>query len=70
MECPGELSGGLETRCYLNNEKTSWDYCKSGWIEITDDLIIQEEPTNQTEIPQQYGVIKYRCDSSKCEKIK
>ncbi|GAI41117.1 unnamed protein product, partial [marine sediment metagenome] len=39
MECPGELSGGLETRCYLNEERTSWDYCKSGWIEITDDLI-------------------------------
>lgn len=44
MECPGELSGGSATRCYLNKEKSSWDYCKSGWLEITDDRPIQEQP--------------------------
>jgi len=67
MECPGALSGGLGTRCYLNEEKTSWDYCSSGWAEITDDLIIQEEPINQT-IPQ-FGLIKYSCDHEKCVRI-
>ena len=51
MECPGALSGGLGTRCYLNEEKTRWDYCSSGWAEITDDLIIQEGPVNITEEP-------------------
>ena len=44
IECPGGLSGGSGTRCYLNEEKTSWDYCSSGWYEITDDRLIQEEP--------------------------
>ena len=46
MECLGGLSGGAETRCYLNIEKTRWDYCKSGWIEVTDDREIQEEPSS------------------------
>jgi len=32
-ECPGGLSAGIGTRCYLNVEKTSWDYCSTGWIE-------------------------------------
>ena len=68
MECPGAVSGGAGTRCYLNVEKNSWDYCKSGWIEITDDLVIQEEP-DQTEIPQQSGLIKYSCNQEKCVRI-
>jgi len=33
-ECPGGLSGGQGTRCYLNILKTTWDSCSSGWIEI------------------------------------
>ena len=52
MECPGALSGGLGTRCYLNEEKTSWDYCSSGWAEITDDLVIQEGPEDVIEDPE------------------
>ena len=71
MECPGELSGGLGTRCYLNEEKTSWDYCSSGWAEITDDLIIQEEP-NITEEPDQTipaGLVKYSCDQKECVRV-
>ena len=67
MECPGDLSGGSQTRCYLNEEKSSWDYCRSGWVEITDDLIIQEEP--ESEPPITSGLIKYLCDSEKCEII-
>ena len=71
MECPGELSGGSQTRCYLNEEKNSWDYCSSGWIEITDDLIIQEEPEDEIptdEIPIK-GLTKYLCSPEKCELI-
>ena len=49
MECPGDLSGGLGTRCYLNIEKANWDYCSSGWAEITDDLVIQEGPIDSSE---------------------
>ncbi len=67
MECPGELSGGSQTRCYLNEEKTSWDYCRSGWAKITDDLIIQEEPKNET--PLTDGLTKYLCSPEKCELI-
>jgi len=26
-----DISGGLHTRCYLNPEKDTWDYCKGGW---------------------------------------
>jgi hypothetical protein len=75
ISCPGDLSGGQQTRCYLNKEKTSWDYCKTGWILITDDLIIQEEPKNETikEINNitegiSSGVypIQYLCDTTKC----
>lgn len=43
MECPGGLSGGKHTRCYLNEEKNSWDYCRGGWVEVTDDRPIREK---------------------------
>ncbi len=34
-ECPGGLSGGLHTRCYLVEKgKIPWDYCKGGWVRI------------------------------------
>jgi hypothetical protein len=36
MECPGKLSGGQGTRCYLDENKTTWDYCSSGWYFIED----------------------------------
>jgi len=68
IECPGGLSGGLGTRCYLNTEKNSWDYCSSGWAEIINDTQIQEEPN----IPSQgIGVWgeQYNCDQEKCVKV-
>jgi len=43
ISCPGGLSGGSMTRCYLNTQQDSWDYCKSGWVEVTDDRPIQED---------------------------
>ena len=45
LECVGGLSSGSATRCYLNTEKNSWDYCSSGWIQITDDRPIQDNGT-------------------------
>ena len=27
------LSSGKGTRCYLNAEKSTWDFCSSGWVE-------------------------------------
>ena len=66
MECPGGLSGGRGTRCYLNTEKNSWDYCSSGWAEITDDRAIQEEPK---EIPVPADGIKWLCSYEGCERI-
>jgi len=44
------VSGGSQTRCYLNSDKTSWDYCRSGWIEIEDDTQIQDEPEQRKEV--------------------
>ena len=68
VECPGDLSGGSQTRCYLNTEKNSWDYCSSGWVEITDDLIIQEESQpDYTNIPSQTPGTKWMCSPEKCD---
>ncbi len=34
-ECPGGISGGLHTRCYLETKgKSPWDYCQSSWVEV------------------------------------
>jgi len=72
IDCNSDNEGAIY---YLNKEKTSWDYCKTGWILITDDLIIQEEPKNETikEINNitegiSSGVypIQYLCDTTKC----
>lgn len=34
-ECIGGLSKGNQTRCYLNENKTSWSNCASGWLKVT-----------------------------------
>lgn len=73
-ECPGNLSGGSGTRCYLDEEKTSWDYCKSGWILVDNDYKIQEEPINESQINNsgnnsftgKLGIIKYSCNHEEC----
>ena len=31
-----DISGGLHTRCYLDVEKSTWDYCKGGWVAVAD----------------------------------
>ena len=70
-ECPGNLSSGKATRCYLNEEKTSWDYCKGGWIPVTNDLIIQEEePEESPVIPNQQSVqARYLCTPKNCTEV-
>ena len=74
-ECPGNLSSGKATRCYLNEEKTSWDYCKGGWIPVTNDLIIQEEPEEPEEIiiiPNKQGQgyqNRYSCTPINCTSV-
>ena len=72
-ECPGNLSGGSQTRCYLNEEKNKWDYCKSGWIEVTDDLIIQEEPENISEEDIKdgsgMGIKIWSCNDKGCVRV-
>ena len=68
MECPGDLSSGRGTRCYLNAEKSNWDYCRSGWVEIVDDTIIQEEPINNTNLIGVWGT-QYRCDNNNCVEV-
>ena len=69
LECPGGLSGGQGTRCYFTKEQNSWDYCDSGWLEITDDRLIQPEPTNDT-MPDVSGLINYKCNSKECVRVK
>jgi len=64
MDCPGGLSGGTGTRCYLNEAKDSWDYCKGGWAEITDDYKIQEDEVIRTGLSD-----KVRCSMDGCEDI-
>src|SRR3990167_89359 len=36
MECNYGISGGAKTRCYLNEAKSKWDYCSTGWIKALD----------------------------------
>ena len=69
MECAGDLSGGMATRCYLNIEDTSWDYCSSGWVEINDDRLIQEEPINKTIISKVNTGKQYSCSPNECVEI-
>lgn len=67
LECPGGLSTGIGTRCYLNLNKTSYDYCSSGWAEITDDLQIQDDITPEPDTnSQSTGAVKYQCDQTQC----
>ena len=71
LECPGGLSSGKMTRCYLTEEKNSWNYCKTGWLEITDDLEIQEEEEeiNQTKpdlVFKKFSGTLWDCNPSKC----
>lgn len=73
MECTA-LSGGSQTRCYLNDEKTSWDYCRSGWVEITNDLVIQEEPIQEPillpeDIPNFSEGKRWLCSPESCVRI-
>jgi len=70
INCPGGLSGGSITRCYLNEEKSSWDYCKSGWINVTDDLKIQEEPEPISDIIYIQDAKQYICDNKGCTEVK
>uniref|UniRef100_A0A6H2A218 Uncharacterized protein n=1 Tax=viral metagenome TaxID=1070528 RepID=A0A6H2A218_9ZZZZ len=36
LHCEGGLSGGLHTRCYLNESgKSPWKVCSSGWEDIS-----------------------------------
>jgi len=69
LECPGGLSGGLGTRCYINSEKTSYNTCSSGWLKITNDLNITESEPEQEPIPNYSGAKKYSCDQTKCVQI-
>ena len=75
-DCPGGLSGGSVTRCYLNEEKTSWDYCKTGWVQVTDDRPIQEDSNSPPiiEIIEVHkttiGQKRWLCSIESCEAIK
>ena len=40
IECNYGISGGLGTRCYLNEEHNRWDYCKTGWERVMDHIEI------------------------------
>lgn len=69
MEC-NSLSGGSQTRCYLNSEKTSWSYCSTGWTGITNDLAIQENETKETnQIPSELKGERIVCISGGCYNI-
>lgn len=66
IDCPGGLSGGSSTRCYLNIDKSSWDYCRSGWIEVTDDRPIQENPVD---VPDSTQGEKWLCGLDGCSAV-
>lgn len=43
-DCSYGISGGKGTRCYLNEEHDSWDYCSSGWIKADEFVNEQDTP--------------------------
>lgn len=69
LECPGGISGGQNTRCYLTEEQNSWDYCSSGWIKIDKDINIQQEAKNETKVSQEVWGKSYKCDKNACVEV-
>lgn len=51
LQCNWSISGGLGTRCYLDEIKSSWDYCSTGWVKISDYVELQNI-TNSTDLIQ------------------
>jgi len=70
MSCEGGLSSGSQTRCYLNTDKTSWDYCRSGWLLINNDMNLQDNNTNGNPSDDNSGVAKELCSRDGCISLK
>ena len=56
LDCEWGISGGKGTRCYLNENKTSWDYCSGGWVRVLD--YIEEDVGKHKTILSPYEVFK------------
>ena len=69
IETCNSLSGGLGTRCYINEEASSWLVCREGWIPIENDIqeneTKQEQETKPTKKDGVWGV-KYSCNQNEC----
>ena len=75
QEC-NSLSGGTGTRCYINEESSSWLVCREGWIKINNDIQeIEPEPEpveKPTPLPTQKSGVwgnQYTCDSNGCIEV-
>lgn len=66
MTCDS-LSGGAGTRCYLNAEKTSWDYCSSGWVDVSN--YVETSPEAESIKSVNAGATQERCSSQGCVPI-
>lgn len=54
-ECLHGISGGLETRCYDNENHSGWDYCSSGWIKAKEYIKLNK---TEVEIPEEVQKFK------------
>ena len=45
-----DVSSGLHTRCYIDPDKNSWDYCSSGWEPIAEWAEYEDPINRQAEI--------------------
>lgn len=75
QEC-NSLSGGTGTRCYINEEASSWLFCREGWIKIDNDIQETEKEPEQIEVitptpTQKAGVWgnQYTCDNNGCVEV-
>jgi hypothetical protein len=69
LQCPGGLSTGNGTRCYLNTEKSSYSTCSIGWIKITNDIQIEFNQTETFTPEKNNTYLKYECDNNECRRI-
>lgn len=60
--CPGDLSSGKQTRCYLDINRLIWDYCSSGWIQYEEPIEIVNNDCTKVRLCTKYKDYDYDRD--------
>lgn len=68
QECTS-LSGGTGTRCYINEDLTSWLVCREGWVSIVNDINEELKPPLTPTLNKGVWGKSYTCDSEGCVEV-